>query len=84
MGFERPALKENLQKCVNLIFGQTYGNRQTMQRIKRHCHVYLSARPWTSNIVLLYAFFWVIPRRLNFICRRFDDCMLLVMDEWMN
>jgi hypothetical protein len=26
---------------------------------------------------LLYAFFWVIPRRLNFICRRFGTpCML--------
>ena len=23
------------------------------------------------NIYKLYAFFWVIPRRLNFICRRF-------------
>ena len=23
------------------------------------------------NMKLLYAFFWVIPRRLNFICRRF-------------
>jgi hypothetical protein len=30
---------------------------------------------WTTNAQLshklLYAFFWVIPRRLNFICRRF-------------
>jgi len=25
---------------------------------------------------LLYAFFWVIPRRLNFICRRFETLCL--------
>jgi len=25
---------------------------------------------------LLYAFFWVIPRRLNFICRRFGTLYL--------
>ena len=24
-----------------------------------------------KRVCLLYAFFWVIPRRLNFICRRF-------------
>jgi len=23
------------------------------------------------SLYILYAFFWVIPRRLNFICRRF-------------
>jgi len=27
-------------------------------------------------IILLYAFFWVIPRRLNFICRRFGTLCL--------
>jgi len=26
---------------------------------------------------MLYAFFWVIPRRLNFICRRFGTLCLL-------
>jgi len=25
---------------------------------------------------MLYAFFWVIPRRLNFICRRFGTLCL--------
>jgi len=25
----------------------------------------------SAQLYLLYAFFWVIPRRLNFICRRF-------------
>jgi hypothetical protein len=31
------------------------------------------AKPFCMQYVLLslYAFFWVIPRRLNFICRRF-------------
>jgi len=24
------------------------------------------------NFLMLYVFFWVIPRRLNFICRRFE------------
>jgi len=27
-------------------------------------------------LLLLYAFFWVIPRRLNFICRRFGTLCL--------
>jgi hypothetical protein len=26
--------------------------------------------------IMLYAFFWVIPRRLNFICRRFGTLCL--------
>jgi len=26
---------------------------------------------------MLYVFFWVIPRRLNFICRRFGTLFLL-------
>jgi len=30
-------------------------------------------RKLTSH--LLYAFFWVIPRRLNFICRRFGTLL---------
>jgi len=30
-------------------------------------HLFLS----DFNKTLMYAFFWVIPRRLNFICRRF-------------
>jgi len=28
------------------------------------------------NVCLLYVFFWVIPRRLNFICRRFGTLCL--------
>jgi hypothetical protein len=30
----------------------------------------------TKQTKLLYAFFWVIPRRLNFICRRFGTLRL--------
>jgi len=30
--------------------------------------------------LLLYAFFWVIPRRLNFICRRFGTlCSIFIV-----
>jgi len=29
-----------------------------------------------AALVLLYAFFWVIPRRLNFMCRRFGTLWL--------
>jgi len=29
-----------------------------------------------TNVQVLYAFFWVIPRRLNFICRRFGTLYL--------
>jgi len=34
---------------------------------------YAKIHPGTPNLVaiMLYAFFWVIPRRLNFMCRRF-------------
>jgi hypothetical protein len=40
----------------------------------------------TFSLRLLYVFFWVIPRRLNFICRRFGTLCLfhLVGDEWLN
>jgi hypothetical protein len=44
MGFERPVLKAKLQKYVySLIFGQTYGNRETMQRIKRLLYLWFRA-----------------------------------------
>jgi len=34
---------------------------------------YLSSQVWC---IMLYAFFWVIPRRLKFICRRFGTLCL--------
>jgi hypothetical protein len=33
--------------------------------------VKISRKTWTI-LLMLYAFFWVVPRRLNFICRRFE------------
>jgi hypothetical protein len=31
------------------------------------------------KFIHLYAFFWVIPRRLNFICRRFETlCSIFI------
>jgi hypothetical protein len=35
-------------------------------------------------IVILYSFFWVIPRRPNFICRRFGTLCLLCVHKWCN
>ena len=32
---------------------------------------------YNKKKLVLYAFFWVIPRRLNFICRRFGTLSLL-------
>jgi hypothetical protein len=32
--------------------------------------------PYTDQRITLYVFFWVIPRRLNFICRRFGTLCL--------
>jgi len=32
---------------------------------------------------LLYAFFWVIPRRLNFICRRFRTLCSIFIGRWV-
>jgi hypothetical protein len=32
---------------------------------------------WNNIRTNLYAFFWVIPRRLEFICRRFGTLCLL-------
>jgi len=31
--------------------------------------------------LFLYAFFWVIPRRLNFICRRFGTLYSIFIDK---
>ena len=32
-----------------------------------------------KHIIVLYAFFWVIPRRLNFVCRRFGTlCSIFI------
>jgi len=32
-----------------------------------------------TEFIKLYAFFWVIPRRLNFICRRFGThCFIFI------
>jgi hypothetical protein len=36
---------------------------------------------YTLNYQLLYAFFWVIPRRLNFIRRRFGTLCLFYLDR---
>ena len=30
----------------------------------------------------MYAFFWVIPRRLNFICQRFVTLCLFHLHRW--
>jgi len=35
--------------------------------------------PAPGIISLLYVLFWVIPRRLNFICRRFRTYLLLAL-----
>jgi hypothetical protein len=32
---------------------------------------------------MLYAFFWVIPRRLNFVCRRFGTPCLFHLRWWV-
>ena len=40
-------------------------------------HVNCATEMVTNICTLLYAFFWVIPRRLNFICRRFGTLCLL-------
>jgi hypothetical protein len=53
--------------------------KQELQKLHASCFI-ISTHKITRNMVahikeniliLLYAFFWVILRRLNFICRRF-------------
>jgi hypothetical protein len=35
--------------------------------------------PFTNKLKLLYSFFWVITRRLNFMCRRFGTlCSIFI------
>ena len=34
------------------------------------------------SYILLYVFFWVIPRRLNFICRRFGTSAYKIQTPW--
>ena len=42
--------------------------------------LYVQCSLWFVNkYLLLYAFFWVIPRRLNFICRRFGTLYLFYL-----
>jgi len=33
--------------------------------------------------IMLYVFFWVIPRRLNFICRRFETLCSIFIGKWV-
>ena len=33
---------------------------------------------------MLYFFFWVIPRRLNFVCRRFGTICSIFICKWVN
>ena len=35
-----------------------------------------------TTFCLLYSFFWVIPRRLNFICRRFGTLCQFHLHRW--
>jgi hypothetical protein len=37
----------------------------------------------TFAVFWMYAFFWVIPRRLNFICRRFGTLCLFHLHRWI-
>ena len=40
------------------------------------CFPGMLLRYWPSDYEMLYAFFWVITRRLDFICRRFGTVCL--------
>jgi len=33
--------------------------------------------------LMFYAFYWVIPRRLNFVCRRFETLCLFHLYRWV-
>jgi hypothetical protein len=42
-------------------------------------------RHWLASIIdktLLHSFFWVIPRHLNFMCRRFGTLRLFRLQRW--
>ena len=41
----------------------------------------LVVRNWVNNKYKLYGFFWVIPQRLNCICRRFGTLCLFHLDR---
>ena len=36
-----------------------------------------------TNKYIFYAFFWVIPRRLNFMCRRFGTLCSIFIGRWL-
>jgi len=66
--------------------------RQKVSR-KPNTHIVCSVNiSWYQTFALfcmLYVFFWVIPRRLNFICRRFGTLCLFHLHrqagiEWLN
>jgi hypothetical protein len=62
-----------------VVHGISYGRAGIIIRLMRRPNrAIISAHPLnhlclahTAGLILLYSFFWVIPRRLNFICRRF-------------
>jgi len=44
-----------------------------------YCNIQLQK----TFVCVLYAFFWVIPRRLNFICRRFGTLCSIFTGGWV-
>jgi hypothetical protein len=39
--------------------------------------------PLYETFLFVYAFFWVIPRRLKFLCRRFGKHCLFHLHRWI-
>jgi len=53
--------------------------RKTMHRLVCHYDSFRQTMPKEGHEqknIILYAFFWLIPWRLNFICRRFGTLCL--------
>ena len=52
------------------------------QILRRYCHEWFLSSDFKTFVVfwMLYSLFWVIPRRLNFMCRRFGT--LFHLHRW--
>ena len=57
-----------------------YGSRDKCTQTQQHARWYLMSQVY---FFLLYAFFWVIPRRLYFICRRFETLCSIFIGGYM-
>jgi hypothetical protein len=70
--------EESYWLCCVVVWPRNLLNEEALVRVASQRHK-KKENSWFQTFALLwmlYAFFWVIPRRINFICRRFGTLCL--------